>query len=954
MLRGTVAGSSSGGPPQQNIAEIIQLLESNNVSVIEETTTLVRDSLSSTNEPWLLNGLTDYYIASGNILVRRMLTGIRQPQHKNLLVKLDEYLQKTTTRYAALNLFGHIVRKDPSWIPQVVQSRAFATILKCLQLDNDVAALTVAMYVVATLLPKVPTQMGPNLNHLFGIYIRLVSWKTVRGPDISNLNMSNFDVALYAFFLCLYGMYPCGFVEYLRNYYCKSKGNDVSRVTDAQIQVPATTAGGEQVLMEKKRHEIFQTRILPMLQQVRLHPNLILYTKEMEVTNDKWRKMECHDIMAEISQIPIEISQEKVQQQSDDKIVSRSVQSDQYLSHSQSNASIESETYSTNSEPSTETTTIWSPSMEIGLSTPPPSRSISPTRELSDDKSKADVSENINKSKSRPNTLAISHSFKGNNLSTPCTPTQSSLSFEFDKGDGETNFLMVGFAGSSGDLSSTGSRKSSSGDIANEDKTKLAKTLDISKKNAPANVSTPEVKLTFSESAGESCITDFSPALLPSSDHLTAPSKTAIISTNKSDSLFIGKDNPTIHDILHTTDLNLHKTLSARELVEKEIQLAIKSDNVKQNTDIDWLHFGQSRLNEKDLQSLEAGYLQIHCALLYEQHRRQQHAIRARRLMRKIYESSALQERNKALCDTLSQKNNEIAQLKTIVKNLKSEYSKKEKTSQNSLDTLQNDLSQLSSRLKSLHEENMKLKHEKETDLAAIAAAQESDKQTQAELYQCKLQFQSDAKNKEANKDLRLQVERLQKEMLVVEELSRKMETIHKSETDFKVKEVAKHEMMIQSYEKESARLKDELRKTTVTCDYMRSKSEDMEKLVIKKNRLLEDQKKYLEDVKSLARSQIQAMESKYQAQKSISMRMEVQIMELYGKLIALEGENDITESISQTLAKPIQPNPLSMQNRYGHLLEASPELSPPIKLSMLEETSVATSELEASTGTDQ
>jgi len=49
---------------------------------------------------------------------------------------------------------------------------------------------------------------------------------------------------------------------------------------------------------------------------------------------------------------------------------------------------------------------------------------------------------------------------------------------------------------------------------------------------------------------------------------------------------------------------------------------------------------------------LRSQVLQMHCAMLYERHRREQHALRARKLMRQVYDTSAMEEKIKTLVRT--------------------------------------------------------------------------------------------------------------------------------------------------------------------------------------------------------------------------------------------------------------------------------------------------------------
>lgn len=932
MLRSTISGSGgSGSQTQQNITEIIHLLESTSISVTEQTAALVRDSLSSNSDPWLFNGLIDHYISSGNAIIRKLLLGIRQPQHKNFLVKLDEYLQKPSTRYAALNLLGHVVRKEPTWLHHIVQSRAFTTVIKCLQLDNDIAVLTIAMYVMSTLLPKLPTQIAPSLNHLFGIFIRLVSWRIIRVVDASEFNVCNFNSALYSFFLCLYGMYPCNFVECLQNYYCKKKSQD-GKTNGTPALTHATSPGEEQVLMERKRYKIFESAIVPMLQRVRLHPNMIMYTKELEIMNEKWRKMETHDIVVDISQITVEETDQIPAEISISK--SSNVQVGSSPVH-RTIDTLQSESFSKNMASLTSDETIWSPSMVIGLSTPPSSRGISPTRELLDDAKSRSNSSEKSKSKLRPDTLSLSHSSmkSASNLSTPCTPTLQSLSFEYEKSDSDQELVATSRPGLVLTPKEVGPDRSSSSTPTKFTFRTGAEVLSPSKSQTP--------------------ISEFSPALQPLEDHLLSQKSQEDSNKRTSDTLFIETDKPTIKDILKLADGDLSSSKPSSEILEREMRLTIQADKNRYTSDIDWQHFGQGALSEKDSKSLLSGYLQMQCALLFEQHRRQQHATKARRLMRKIYESSALAEKNNTMEEILAQKEREIGRLQALVKTMKSERMEVDTKHRLSTEALKHELSRTSNLLKATKEENERLAKEKSLDEIALETMMDEKKHLIAELNKCKLELDYETRNKEANQELRAQVIKLQKELLIVEEVHQKLEGLQKNESRFKVTKTAEYEMIIRSYKKENSKLKEEFLKVSRRCDMESAKALQFEQALRKKDKLLDEQKKCLENVKSLARSQIQAIEAKYQAQKNIVTQMEIQIMELYAKLSAIEGQAEAGIPIGQSGGKAIQKSLESTRQQQGHTLSASPELSPPIQMSMLDRATVATLELEASTATD-
>lgn len=894
------------GQSHQNIAEIIKLLESTSISVTEQTCALVRDSLSSSTDPSLLNGLVDHYISSGNTVMRTLIVGIRSPQYKNFLIKLDECLQKPTARYAALNLMGYVVRKEPSWLHNIAQSRAFATVIKCLQLDNDIAVLTMAMYVMSTLLPKVPVQIVPSLNHLFGILIRLVSWKIIRGVEASEINLNSFDTALFSFFLCIYGMYPCNLIQCLQNYYGKKRLSD-AKFAGSPIMTYATTPGEEQVLMEKKRFEIFEAAVAPMLRKVRLSPHMIMYSKDLETLSEKWRKMESHDIVTNISQLLI--SEEEPIQKGFPEF-------SQVQSSKAPNDNVAEQVISTAAVPPDEA--VWSPSMVIGLSTPPSSRGMSPTKELVDEtKSNADKS----RLKSRPNTLSLSHGpLKTPVASSPCTPTLNDQLFEFGKGDSDSDFLT----------SNQSSALLTPKDIAIDS--------SGSTDSAKFNFNNTEI----SQSKSEKSMDDFSPALQPIKDDQTIEARGA--AGKAADSLFIDTEKPTVQHLVKLAfgDLSENKKSA---LLDNELRLSIKAE--KKTTDIDWQHFGQGPLTAKESRRLLSGYLQLQCALLFEKHQQKQHATKARRLMRKIYESSALSQRNQTLEALLSEKESEITNLQLQVKSLRAERIEIEAKHRSSTEILKHELSRNSVILKTMREENEALKREKSQNKGKISALEEDYKKLNADLTKAKLQLEHETRKKETNEELRAQIRDLQKELLLVEELSSKVEIMQQNDEHSRLTKAAEYEMMIRSYKKENSMLNEKYLTESRAKEIASVKAADLSRVIEMKNSLLQEQKKYLENVKSLARSQIQAIQTKYQSQKSIITQMEIQIMELYAKLTALQGSGDNISHIGLTTSRPIE-KPLHSDS--GQAIGASPQLSPPIQLSMTGQQSVATSELEAST----
>lgn len=443
-------------------------------------------------------------------------------------------------------------------------------------------------------------------------------------------------------------------------------------------------------------------------------------------------------------------------------------------------------------------------------------------------------------------------------------------------------------------------------------------------------------------------ITDFSPALQPSLEQVSIANE-SVTSTHVQDSLFEGSKLK-VQDILCW---EASGSFTCAEAMHKELGLAaVNCDKKYGYNDVDWVGL-QGVLGEMSQSELRSACLQMHCTLLYERHLREQHATRARRLMRKVYEFSALEQKNETLQRRLADKENEIFQYQLSAKSSLAETKKREETLQEAAASCDNKIAALTKELQNITAENNKLKSCREKDAQVLQEVNSNLKATQSDLYRSKLQLQCESKNKETIQGLNSEVVQLQKELLVVKELGSTLSSVSQGMDQFKRTEIANFKNLLESYKQEQVELKGLLREKSVSCDALSGKCREMERLVERKNVLLVEQKKYLENVKSLARSQIQAMESKYQTQKAITMRMEVQVMELYSLLTALEGRVP-ADDLTQSKSKPIQQqHPHGFQLRYGHLTKASPELSPPIKVNPLAESSVATSELEASAAID-
>ncbi|NWH73196.1 TSC1 protein, partial [Piaya cayana] len=87
----------------------------------------------------------------------------------------------------------------------------------------------------------------------------------------------------------------------------------------------------------------------------------------------------------------------------------------------------------------------------------------------------------------------------------------------------------------------------------------------------------------------------------------------------------------------------------------------------------DWTHFGGSPPSD-EIHTLRNQLLLLHNQLLYERFKRQQHALRNRRLLRKVIKATALEEHNAAMKDQLKLQEKEIQALKLSLQKEQARY----------------------------------------------------------------------------------------------------------------------------------------------------------------------------------------------------------------------------------------------------------------------------------------
>ncbi|XP_019750069.1 TSC complex subunit 1b isoform X1 [Hippocampus comes] len=383
---------------QPSMGDLLPLLETSDLHQLEEIRGLINEQLSTERGSVLLNGLVDYFLETNSSEAMHILCSVREPHDKHLLDKMNECMTKQACRLPTLTMLGHVIRKQPSWIHKIARYPLLLSLLKCLKTDTDVVVLITGVLVLITLLPMIPQAGKQHLWEYFDIFGRLASWNLKNPGHVSEVYLIHLHASVYSLFHRLYGMYPCNFVSYLRSHYSM-----------------------------KENMETFEEVVKPMLEHVRIHPELVTGTKDHELDPTRWKKYEIHDIVIECAKVsldPKEASCEEGYATMPDNFYPQihlrpqdctsSPYTDLYSSYGSSSSTPFSTprqplppplslppfsgTQSTNRSPQTtkrQSSTcdpnssyggkdpLWSPSSLCGMATPPSSRGMSPNFELS-------------------------------------------------------------------------------------------------------------------------------------------------------------------------------------------------------------------------------------------------------------------------------------------------------------------------------------------------------------------------------------------------------------------------------------------------------------------------------------------------------------------------------------------------------------------------------------------
>uniref|UniRef100_A0A8C1X281 TSC complex subunit 1b n=1 Tax=Cyprinus carpio TaxID=7962 RepID=A0A8C1X281_CYPCA len=797
---------------QLNVGDLLPLLETSDLRQLDEIKGLINEHLSTDRGSVLLNGLVDYFLETNSAQAVHILSSVREPHDKHLFDKMNECMAKAPCRLPTLTLLGHVVRKQPSWIHKIARYPLLLSLLKCLKTDTDVVVLITGVLVLITLLPMIPQAGKQHLYDFFDIFGRLASWNLRNPGHVPEVYLIHLHASVYSLFHRLYGMYPCNFVSYLRSHYSMKENVDT-----------------------------FEEVVKPMLEHVRIHPELVTGTKDHELDPSRWKKFEIHDIVIECAKVsldPKEASCEEgyasmpehfcahLQQRPADctaspygdfhssyaleislynflsSIISAAI-TEELLKLTEEKRDLAglrgfdspffstTETLTGAQEKPLPSSLLGSPSQEHPWSFQPVFMPIEhPTHSQ------------LHRSPSAPEDEALKY---GLCSPSPCKAPPLPYEALFDLALPRAASLFVG-------------RKTS--EIVQREAWERKQRGDVGKQ-------------------GEE----------------------------------VGVEGAVSASPLEVLDRLVQQGGDAHDKVLKRLPLPSKS--------ADWTHFGGSAPLD-ELHTLRSQLLLLHNQLLYERYKREQHAVRNRRLLRRIINATALEEQNNAMKDQLNLQSVDIISLRESLQVEQQRYRQLWDDRETVVTRLHSQIRQLQQARDDYYTKNQELQSKLQECQKRIGEMEaELQKANNKVCHTGHLLNQLTAELS-SSESIQQQLSFLNKQLLLLGEAHKLcVQELHQARPD-NSKEV---QMLQISWGKEKEHLKQNLLLQSQKLDAAQQRVAELETQLAKKEHLIAEQKKFLEDVKAQSKGELQASESRYQAQRRVTLALHTELLQLYSRL---------------------------------------------------------------------
>ncbi|VDM38713.1 unnamed protein product [Toxocara canis] len=341
------------------IRKLIQYSESADSKVSENSREALR-SLIDQGEA--IGHLVQYYSKTRSASVLDLLCRIKEPNDTELCNRIQEIMDGNPL--ATIILLGQIVQRAPSWLTKLVDHPVFSNVLKLIHSSNSTVIVVAGLLFISSLLPYCSTIKKSLLNDIFTVllsasavlYKRKKAVDKTKGDSIEAVYVSHLYCAITQYFIILYGIYPANLLSFLREHYVRDR--------------------------ERRAFTVLE----PIMSCVKFHPQLFKMSADQEMDRNRWSQREAHDFVADCRHVLVRPTVVRANVNVKGHMSpSRSAKSSSVTRFNQmrSAGSNISSSYSLSSSPTTKSSDsnwddTWSPSINLGIETPPETRSATP------------------------------------------------------------------------------------------------------------------------------------------------------------------------------------------------------------------------------------------------------------------------------------------------------------------------------------------------------------------------------------------------------------------------------------------------------------------------------------------------------------------------------------------------------------------------------------------------
>lgn len=333
-----------------------------------------------------------------------------------------------------------------------------------------------------------------------------------------------------------------------------------------------------------------------------------------------------------------------------------------------------------------------------------------------------------------------------------------------------------------------------------------------------------------------------------------------------------------------------YSTYSPPELLDRHIQLGrdihakeLSKLPIPSTQDVNWTHFGGMPPAD-EISILRGQLMLLHNQLMYERHKRDQHAYRNRRLLRKIAYTKTLEEQNNAMAEQLKQHELMIRDFQVSMK-LIQEENRKLKSSKDSEEY------EKLVQLRSCLQENEDLKNvKKEFNMLLVRQREEQEKlnkrimATEAKLFNTEKELEKMRDVASLNTKLKDKVLQLQKEVLLMGELQQKCNDKLLSSKSSRASRL-ENEHMRTAMQNELKEKTEQLSSKTFMLESCQHQLKEQQQLLTDKETALSELKSNVEKIKTSHNDELKCIEDKHQAALHVNQALESHILQLYMEL---------------------------------------------------------------------